>query len=96
MSDIKERKLDVPFKVGNDYFIESKRNLPFYEVPLYLTNYPVRWRTESELSLPEFNNCVVGIFRKCSHWPCGGVFTYKLDVKESQKNYKPSVQEAME
>lgn len=80
------RKLDVPYKLGNDYFIDSKLNVPFYEVPLY-KEIEVKWAKEIDLSLDTY--CVVGIFRKTGRTP-DGVFTYKLDIDESKRNYRPN------
>lgn len=83
------RKLDVPYKLGEDYFIDSKLNVPFYQVPLY-REIEVKWVKENELNVdPNTDpNCVIGIFRKTAGAP-GEVFTYKLCLEESKRNYKP-------
>lgn len=92
MSTIKERELDVPFRLGDDYFIESKKCQPFYEVPLF-REFDFRWATQAEIKLSDFPHRVVGIFRRCEGGHINGVFTYKLDLEEYGKEYKPRVQE---
>lgn len=85
------RKLDIPYKIGNDYFIDSMICAPFYLVSLR-KEINVSWRSENE-GLPSDEVCVKGFFRKCGGGPRGGIYTYKLDLDKSKMEYKPIIQE---
>lgn len=78
------RKLDVPYKLGTDYFIDSRQNMPFYLVPLYKE---IEVRLVKENELPGDPHYIVGIFRKTGG-TSDGIFTYKLDLDESKRDYR--------
>jgi len=75
---------DKPFRIGDDYFIMSKRNVPEYH--FVFPNIIVAYATDKSPAQAAAASPKIAIFTRCEgKQPRKGFYFYKIDLERSRK-----------